>query len=54
MPLTDELWSKFHEMMHWLNVAKQHFDDEDQETIKNVIDECADFLIQLQSTNGGD
>ena len=54
MPLSDEQWSKFQDMMHWLSVAKQNFDDEDQETIQNVINECADILIQLQSTNGGE
>ena len=54
MPMTHEQWSKFQEMMHWLNVAKPDFDDEDQETIENVINECADILIQLHSTNGGE
>ena len=54
MPITDQQWSKFQDMMHWLNVAKQNFDDDDQEKIATVIEECADILIQLQSTNGGE
>ena len=54
MPLSDEQWLKLQDMMHWLSVAKQNFDDEDQETIENVIDECADILNQLCSPEGGE
>jgi len=54
MPMPEEQWSKFINMMYWLQVAKPHFNDEDQKTIDNVIDECADVLKQLCSPEGGE